>query len=171
MQGVKDASSKLINDKRLQTLNDTMKRHQYHRDSLLEILHTAQDLYGYIDKDLLSYVSKSLNVSPSHVYGVVTFYNLFKLKQPGAHVITFCLGTACYVRGIEKIINAVENEFKIKRGETSTDMKLSLFVTRCIGACAMAPNIIVDDHVIGRATTDVVISTIKNVLKGESIET
>ncbi len=148
-------------------LEKVMKEHNFQECALLEILHGAQEIYGYLSKDLLMDISQSLNLPPSHVFGVATFYNLFKLTEPGEHIVTGCLGTACYVKGVEDIIQAVEKEFKVKRGETTRDRKLSLFVTRCIGACAMAPNIVVDDEVIGKATKEVAIEKIKLVLKGE----
>jgi len=152
-------------------LEKAIIQHEHRKDALLEILHNAQELYGYLDKDLLLYISKSLNLPPSRVYGVATFYNFFKLKKPGTHTTTFCLGTACFVKGVEEIISAVEREFNIKRGETSADGRLSLFITRCIGACAMAPNVIVDNEVIGKATKEAVTEKIKFLLEGEKVET
>lgn len=146
-------------------------QHGHRKDALLEILHYAQEIYGYLDKDILTYISNSLNLPKSHVYGVATFYNFFKLKKPGSHIVTFCFGTACFVRGVEEIITAVENEFSVKRGETRADGKLSVFITRCIGACAMAPNAIVDNAVIGKATPEIVINKIKSVLGEENVET
>jgi bidirectional [NiFe] hydrogenase diaphorase subunit len=143
-----------------------MKEHDFQESALLEILHKAQEIYGYLSKDLLMDISQSLDLPPSHVFGVATFYSLFKLTEPGEHIVTGCLGTACYVKGVEDIIEAVEKEFKVKRGETTRDRKLSLFVTRCIGACAMAPNIVVDDEVIGKATREIVNEKIKLALKG-----
>jgi bidirectional [NiFe] hydrogenase diaphorase subunit len=161
----------LKDDTRLLLLDKTITQHQHRKDSLLEILHNAQEIYGYLDKDLLLYISKSLNLPPSHVYGVATFYNFFKLKKPGTHTVTFCLGTACFVRGIEEIISAVEGEFNVKRGETSADGRLSLFITRCIGACAMAPNVIVDNEHIGKATKEAAIEKIKSSLRRGEVET
>ncbi len=145
-------------------------QHQHRKDALLEILHYAQEQYGYLDKDVLAHISDSLNLPPSHVYGVATFYNFFKLKKPGSHIVTFCLGTACFVKSVEEIISAVESEFNLKRGETRADGKLSLFITRCIGACAMAPNAIVDNAVVGRATPEIVVNRIKSVLGEEKVE-
>jgi NADH:ubiquinone oxidoreductase subunit E len=116
-------------------------------------------------------VAGSLNIPPSHVYGVTTFYSFFKLRKPGEHIVTGCLGTACYVKGVEQIIKAIEYEFNLKRGGSTADGKLSLLITRCIGACAMAPNMVVDDEVIGKATKEIVIEKIKNVLGGIKAET
>jgi len=157
-------------DNRRLLLEEVLKEHNYQENALLEILHRAQEIYGYLDKELLMDISGSLNIPPSHVYGVATFYSYFKLRKPGEHVVTGCLGTACYVKGVEQIMQAVEEEFNIKRGGSTTDGKLSLLVTRCIGACAMAPTIVVDDEVIGKATKEMVIAKIKSVLGGIKVE-
>jgi bidirectional [NiFe] hydrogenase diaphorase subunit len=151
-------------------LEKAMKEHGFKESALLEILHRAQEIYGYLDKDLLMDVAGSLNLPPSHVYGVVTFYSIFKLTEPGEHIVTGCLGTACYVKGVEEIIQAIEREFNVRRGETTSDRKLSLFLTRCIGACAMAPNIVVDGEVIGKATKEVAIEKIRTVMGGVKTE-
>lgn len=151
-------------------LDKFILQHQHRKDALLEILHYAQEQYGFLDKDVLTHVSDSLSLPPSHVLGVATFYNFFKLKKPGSHVVTFCLGTACFVKSVEEIISAVENEFDIKRNETRADGKLSLFITRCIGACAMVPNAIVDNAVVGKATPEAVIKKIDSVLGEEKVE-
>ncbi len=151
-------------------LEKVFKEHEYQEDALLEILHRAQEIYGFLDRDLLMDISGSLNLPPSKVFGVATFYSFFKLRKPGQHVVTSCLGTACYVRGAEEIVQAVEKEFKVKRGGSTPDGKLSVFATRCIGACAMAPTIVVDDEVIPKATKEVVIKKIKEVLGGAESE-
>ena len=155
-------------DNRLELLENFMKRHEYQESALLEILHRAQELYGYLDKELLMHVSQSLDLPPSHVFGVATFYSFFKLKAPGEHIVTACLGTACYVKGVDEIIKAIEHQFNLKRGGSTADGKLSLLVTRCIGACAMAPNIVVDEAVIGKATKEIAIEKIKLALAGRN---
>ena len=157
-------------DNRRLLLEKVLKEHNYQESALLEILHRAQEIYGYLDKDLLMDISGSLNIPPSHVFGVATFYSFFKLRKPGEHIVTSCLGTACYVKKVEEIMQAVEKEFKLKRGGSTADGKLSLLITRCIGACAMAPNIVVDDEVIGKATKEQVIEKIKEVLGGVKVE-
>jgi len=158
-------------DNRRMLLEKVLKEHNYQESALLEILHRAQEIYGYLDKDLLMDISGSLNIPPSSVYGVTTFYSFFKLKKPGQHIVTGCLGTACYVKEVEQILEAIEYEFNVKRGGSTADGKLSLLITRCIGACAMAPNIVVDDEVIGKATKEIVIERIKEALGGIKAET
>jgi bidirectional [NiFe] hydrogenase diaphorase subunit len=160
----------LEKDNRRLLLEKVLKEHNYQESALLEILHRAQEIYGYLDKDLLMDISGSLNIPPSHVFGVTTFYSFFKLRKPGQHIVTGCLGTACYVRGVEEIMEAIEQEFNVKRGGSTADGKLSLLLTRCIGACAMAPNIVVDDEVIGKATKEIVIKKIKEVLGEIKVE-
>jgi bidirectional [NiFe] hydrogenase diaphorase subunit len=157
-------------DNRRVLLEKVLKEHNYQEDALLEILHRAQEIYGYLDKDLLMDISGSLDLPPSKVYGVATFYSFFKLRKPGQHVVTSCLGTACYVKGAEEIVQAIEKEFNVKRGSSTPDGKLSVLATRCIGACAMAPTIVVDDEVIPKATKEVVIQKIKEVLGGANSE-
>ena len=160
----------LKDDKRRILLESFMKKHEYDESALLEILHKTQELYGYLDNELLMYVAQSLELPPSHVFGVATFYSFFKLKAPGEHIVTGCLGTACYVKGVEQIMQAIEREFNLKRGESTPDGKLSLFVTRCIGACAMAPSVVVDGEVIGKATPEVVLNRIRSLLGGAKVE-
>lgn len=170
MSGSEVRKSGLKDDRRLAMLETVIKQHHYNKDALLEILHTAQELYGYLDRDLLLYISRSLRLPPSRVYGVATFYNIFKLRKPGAHVVTVCMGTACYVKGAENIVSAIEREFNLKRGGTTEDGRLSLFITRCIGACAMAPNVIVDGEVIGKATVEGVLKKVRAALEVEVVE-
>jgi len=151
-------------DTRRIMLEKVLKEHDFQESALLEILHKAQEIYGYLDKELLMDVAQSLDLPPSHVFGVATFYSFFKLKRSGQHTVTGCMGTACYVKGVDEIIQAIEYEYHIKRGESTPDGKLSLLATRCIGACAMAPTIVVDDEVIPKATKEVVLQRIKQVL-------
>ncbi|MDR1992885.1 MAG: NAD(P)H-dependent oxidoreductase subunit E [Nitrososphaerota archaeon] len=161
----------LKDDNRREMLEKVLKDHNYQKSALLEILHGAQEIYGFLDKELLTEISGLLNLPPSQVYGVATFYSFFNLRKPGEHIITACLGTACYVKGIEQIMTAIEEEFHLKRGGSTKDGKLSLFQTRCIGACAMAPNISIDDVIIGKATKEETIKHIKQILGEDKTET
>jgi len=156
----------LKDDNRKIMLDKVIKEHHFEESSLLEILHKAQETYGFLDKNMLNYIAQALSLPPSHVTGVATFYSFFKLKAPGEHVVTGCLGTACYVKKVEDIMTAIEHEFNLKRGSSTSDGKLSLFITRCIGACAMAPNIIVDDEVIGKANKEIVLERVRLALEG-----
>src|ERR1019366_3754198 len=112
-----------------------MKKHQYRHDALIEILHKAQELFGFLEDDLLLFVAYRLKLPPSRVYGVATFYHFFTLKPQGAHTCVVCLGTACYVKGSDKVLSAIEKAARIKAGETTADGQISLLNARCIWAC------------------------------------
>jgi bidirectional [NiFe] hydrogenase diaphorase subunit len=148
-------------DKRFKILDVHMKRHQYKGDALIEILHRAQELFGYLDNGLLLYISHSLKLPPSRVYGVATFYHFFTLKPKGAHTCVVCMGTACYVKGADKVIAAVEAYAKIKPGETTKDDQLSLLTARCIGACGIAPAVTYDGVVTPRQTPESAVEQLK----------
>lgn len=155
----------LKGDRRLQRLEQVMKAHNYGESALLEVLHGAHDLYGYFDKALLKYIAERLELPPSHVYGVASFYHLFKFVRPGTHVISVCMGTACYIKGAEEIVSAVEKEFNCRRGGSTADGQLSIFITRCMGACAMAPVVVIDNEFIGKATKEIVLEKINKLLE------
>ena len=129
-----------------------MKKHQFRHDALIEVLHKAQELFGYLEDDLLLFISHKLKLPPSRVYGVATFYHFFTLKPQGHHTCVVCMGTACYVKGADKVVEAVQNELKIKAGETTADNKVSLLTARCIGACGIAPAVVYDGKVTPRQT-------------------
>jgi bidirectional [NiFe] hydrogenase diaphorase subunit len=141
-------------DGRLEVLDAAMRRHQRHGDALLEILHAAQGLYGFLPEEVLVHVARGLRLPPSRVYGVATFYNLFTLRPKGVHVCTVCLGTACWVRGGGAILSAVEETCGAAAGETTPDGKLSVAVVRCIGACGGAPVVAFDGRLSGRETEE-----------------
>jgi len=137
-------------DKRFKILEVHIKKLQFRQDALIEILHKAQELFGYLEDDLLMFVSYKLKLPPSRVYGVATFYHFFTLKPQGEHTCVVCLGTACYVKGSDKVIAAIEGRLKIKAGETTPDNKVSLLTARCIGACGIAPAITYDGQVAAK---------------------
>ncbi|MEM3872371.1 MAG: NAD(P)H-dependent oxidoreductase subunit E [Nitrososphaeria archaeon] len=151
-------------DKRLILIDKAIEKYDYRKDSLLEILHIAQNLYGYIDKNVLLHISKRLRLPPSQVYGVVTFYKYFRTDKVSPHTIAVCLGTACYTKGSGKILSSIERELGIKCGEVK-DNKLSLSTVYHIGHCATAPNIIIDGEVIGNVSEKDVIDRIKRILR------
>ncbi|MDJ0534807.1 MAG: bidirectional hydrogenase complex protein HoxE [Xenococcaceae cyanobacterium MO_207.B15] len=151
-------------DKRFRMLEATMKRYQYASDALIEVLHQAQELFGYLEEDLLLYIAHSLKLPPSRVYGVATFYHFFSLKQKGAHTCVVCMGTACYVKGAANLLTTLEQQHHIKAGETSPDGQLSLVTARCLGACGIAPAVVLDGNVEGHQTSESVISRVKECL-------
>jgi bidirectional [NiFe] hydrogenase diaphorase subunit len=147
-------------DKRFKILEVHMKKHQFRQDALIEVLHKAQELFGFLEDDLLLFVSYKLKLPPSRVYGVATFYHFFTLKPQGEHTCVVCMGTACYVKGADKVIAAVQQKAKIKPGETTPDNKLSLLTARCIGACGIAPAVIYDGQVAPKQTPEAVLEKI-----------
>src|SRR5512136_2173100 len=120
-------------DKRFKILETQMKRFQYKQDALIEILHKAQELFGYLDEGLLIFIAHHLKLPPSRVYGVATFSHFFNLKPKGAHTCVVCMGTACYVKGADQVLATLEQCADIKAGETTSDNQFSLLTARCIG--------------------------------------
>ncbi|BAY11689.1 bidirectional hydrogenase complex protein HoxE [Calothrix sp. NIES-2098] len=141
-------------DKRFKMLDATIKRYQYQQDALIEVLHKAQELFGYLESDVLYYVAHSLKLPPSRVYGVATFYHLFSLAPSGAHTCVVCTGTACYVKGAQTILTELEKSARIHAGETTPDSQLSLLTARCLGACGIAPAVVFDGKVLGNQTAE-----------------
>lgn len=122
--------------------------------NLIEILHKAQNLFGYLPKEVQLYVSRSLGISAAKVNGVVTFYSYFTETPKGKHVISVCMGTACFVRGASDILVALEKKLGIKTGQTTKDGKFTIDSLRCVGACGLAPVVIADGKVHGRVEVD-----------------
>ncbi|HET9315648.1 MAG TPA: bidirectional hydrogenase complex protein HoxE [Vicinamibacteria bacterium] len=141
-------------DKRFKLLDVTIRRHQGRPDSLIEILHAAQELFGFLDDGVLIYVGRALGVPLSRVYGVATFYNFFSLRPKGEHTCVVCLGTACYVKGAGALLGAIEAAEGVVAGETTDDGKVSLLTARCIGACGLAPAVVFDGETVGKVTAE-----------------
>jgi bidirectional [NiFe] hydrogenase diaphorase subunit len=152
-------------DNRFKILEATMKRHQYQPDALIEVLHKAQELFGYLSTDLLITIARSLKLPPSRVYGVATFYHFFSLAPQGEHTCAVCLGTACYVKGAATLLAAVEHEAGIKAGATTADNRLSLMTARCLGACGIAPAAVIDGEVAGHILTEALVEQIREMLR------
>jgi len=152
-------------DKRLKILDVTMKRRQSAADSLIEVLHKAQELFGFLDRDVLLHVARGLRLPPSRVYGVATFYHLFTLRPLGEHTCVVCMGTACFVKGADRLLRAVEEAAHVKAGGTTADRKLSLLTARCIGACGLAPAVVYDGATAGQQGAEVAARRVKGWLR------
>lgn len=124
------------------------------KGELINVLHKAQHTFGYLPEEVQEIVAENLNTSLAHVYGVVSFYSFFTMTPKGEHPINICMGTACYVRGAEKVLDEFKKLLNIKVGETTKDEKFSLSSLRCVGACGLAPVVLVGDKVYGRVTLD-----------------
>lgn len=119
-------------------------------DSLIEVLHYAQGLFGYLPKEIQLYISEKLNITPAKVYDVVSFYSYFKTEPKGKYKISVCLGTVCFAKGSDKILSEFEKQLGIKAGQTSKDLLFSLDGIRCVGACGLAPVVVVNEKVYGK---------------------
>jgi bidirectional [NiFe] hydrogenase diaphorase subunit len=143
-------------DKRWRIVAATMRRHGYAQSSLIETLHTVQSSFGYLDENAMIFVAHCLHIPLSKVYGVATFYSLFRLKPQGKHACVVCMGTACYIKGSAKLLQSIEQRYGIKVGDTTKDNKVSLLEARCLGACGIAPAGIFDGQVLGNLTAEAV---------------
>ena len=141
-------------DERYTALDRTMKRFKYEKDALLEVLNNAQENFGYLSEELLIYVSNQLGVPFSQVYGVATFYHFFSFSPLGDHNCIVCTGTACHVKGSDKVVEALSAEYDIQPGETTPDNVLSLTTARCLGSCGLAPLMVFDGAISGKLTTE-----------------
>jgi bidirectional [NiFe] hydrogenase diaphorase subunit len=151
-------------DERFFALDKSISQYDAHPDALIQVLHTAQELFGYLSADVLQYVSVQLKIPIAQVYGVVTFYHLFTTAPRGKHQIMVCRGTACHVRGAQLLMDRLKQQLGIEEGETTKDNLFSLHTARCIGACAMAPAIAVGDDVYGKLSSDKVATLCKKEL-------
>lgn len=117
---------------------------------LIKILHSAQTHFGYLPESVQREIAKKLKISVAKVYGVVTFYSFFTMTPKGRHAISVCMGTACYVRGAEKVVDELKKQLNIKVGGVTEDGKFSLDCLRCVGACGLAPVVLIGEKVYGR---------------------
>ncbi len=124
------------------------------KGTLITVLHRAQDIFGYLPAEVQAHVARRLDIPVSQVYGVVSFYSYFTMNQKGKYDISVCLGTACYVRGADTILETLKQKLGIDLGEVTPDGKYSLRTLRCVGACGLAPVVMVGDKVYGRCTPD-----------------
>lgn len=148
-------------DKRWRAVDARMLRLGYSADSLIEVLHTVQQSFGYLDDVAMSYVADCLEVPKSKVYGVATFYSLFMLKPQGEHTCVVCTGTACHITGAAAILIRIKDRLGIGPKETTSDDKISLLTARCLGACSIAPAVIVDGQVRGKQTATSVVERLE----------
>ncbi len=146
-------------------LQKILQTYNRYLDSLIPILQGVQEKFGYISEDSVKRIAKYLDVSQSYIYGVATFYTQFKFTRPGDHVICLCRGTACHVGGAEQILEQVKRRLNIKEGETTDDGKFSLETVACIGCCALAPCMTIDQKVHGHLTPQKATKILKAISK------
>jgi bidirectional [NiFe] hydrogenase diaphorase subunit len=139
-------------DKKWKMIDARIRRRGRTPDALIEVLHAVQEAFGFLEPQVLAYVGESLGVPPSRVFGVATFYSLFTLKPQGTHTVVVCTGTACYINQSSALLARIHDQLGITAGETSQDGSVSLLSARCLGACSMAPAVVIDGSVRGRVT-------------------
>lgn len=142
-------------------IDRSIQTHRSVPGSIITVLRECQDIVGYLPVELLDYISRGMNLPSSEVYGVASFYALFSMTPKGRHTIKLCLGTACYVKGIKEVLTRVENHYKVKEGGTTEDRRFSLQGVRCLGACGLAPVMVVDHDTHGAISSDKVIDILE----------
>ena len=143
-------TSTSLQDCQIKTIKDICKSFGNQAGELINILHKTQEAFGYLPAEVQHVIARELNISEAKVYGVVTFYAFFTMKPKGKHKISVCMGTACYVRGAEKVVDELKKDLKINVGEVTPDGKFSLDCLRCVGACGLAPVVMIGEKVYGR---------------------
>jgi NADH-quinone oxidoreductase subunit E len=128
---------------------------------LIPVLTECQGIVGYLPVELQAYISEHINIPASTVYGVVTFYSFFSMVPKGRHTIKVCMGTACYVRGIGEVMNRLQSEYNLEVGGTTEDRRFSLEAVRCLGACGLAPVVVIDSDTHGGVTPDSIMKVLK----------
>jgi len=137
-------------------MQEILSKYEKDKSNLIQILNEVQETYGYIPKHAQLNISEHLGLTMAEIYGVITFYSRFTLKPKGKYNVAVCLGTACFVKGSEKVLDKLKEKLGIDVGETTADGKFSIEATRCIGACGLAPVFTVNDEVYGNATPELI---------------
>ena len=150
----------ITNDMWIQ-IDEIIENNKTKPGTIITVLRECQNVVGYLPVELIDYIGRGMNLSPSDVYGVASFYSLFSMEPKGRHTIRLCLGTACYVKGIKEVLDRVSNEYKIEEGGTTDDRRFSLEAVRCLGACGLAPVMVVGQDTHGDVKADNVISIIE----------
>lgn len=145
----------------MRKIDDIIDRYEHKMGGLIPVLTECQNIIGYLPVEMHDYIGKRLKIPSSDIYGVVTFYSFFTMVPRGKHIIKVCMGTACYVRGIGEILNRIQTGFKLKVGDTTEDRRFSLEAVRCLGACGLAPVVVVDDDTHGGVTTDSILGILE----------
>jgi NADH:ubiquinone oxidoreductase subunit E len=160
-------------DDKLSTLDafmDEMCQKPYAESYLIAVLHKAQELYGFLPSEVMDRVAEKMQIPTAHIWGVATFYHYFNLKPIGKHVVSVCLGTACYVKGADKVLNTLKKELGVNVGETTEDNLFTLQGARCLGACGIAPVIMIDDKIYGELDSKKTVEIINQYRKAAAQE-
>jgi len=155
---------------RYKELDQVINRYSKEPGQLILILKKAQDIFGCLSEEVQSYIAEKTENPVSEVNGVVTFYSLFSTEPKGKHTFNLCMGTACYVKGAQELMDTLKEQFKVDEGETTADRLFTLKSTRCIGACGLAPVLVADGDVHGKISASEITKIIQKYRKGEKIE-
>ncbi len=150
-----------INNDMWKSIDEVIAANRDIPGSVITVLRQCQDVVGYLPVELVDYISYGLNLSRSEVYGVASFYALFSFEPKGRHLIRVCMGTACYVKGIKEAVSRIRNQYNLKEGGVTEDRRFSLEAVRCLGACGLAPVMVVDQDTYGAVKADKVIEIIE----------
>lgn len=144
---------KLDNEK-LKELSSYIDNLEEKEGSLISVLHKAQDIFGYLPEELQIFIANKLDITAAKVFGVVTFYSYFTMEPRGKHVISICMGTSCFVKGAEKVLEEFRKQLKIKDGFSTEDGLFTIDILRCVGACGLAPVVVIDGMVYGKVKVE-----------------
>lgn len=145
-----------------EALDRIIKKYTEREGNIIFLLQETEDAFGYIPRDAVEYFSEELNIAPSRFYGVSTFYAQFHLAPRGRNIITACCGTACHVKGSERLINGIRRELNLQEGqETTTDREFTIEKVNCVGACSIAPVVIINKKVHGKSTSDILLKEVR----------
>ena len=146
------------------TLDNIIKKHRETGGNIISLLQDTQEALGYVPREAVQYLSEELGIAPSRFYGVSTFYAQFRLKPRGKHVVTACCGTACHVQGAERLMNSIKLELKLTGDQDMTeDGQFTLEKVNCVGACGIAPVVIIDKKVLGKTSSDKLVKEIRSI--------
>lgn len=150
-----------LNGEVVSTIDEIIEKYRGKPGCLIPVLEECQGIVGYLPVELQEYISKGINIPGSTIFGVVTFYSFFTMVPKGRHTVKVCMGTACYVRGIAEVLSRLQSTFNIKVGDTTEDRRFSLEAVRCLGACGLAPVVVIGNDTHGVVTPDSIISILE----------
>ncbi|ANQ53514.1 NADH dehydrogenase [Thermosipho affectus] len=154
-------------ERTFEKVEEILKKHNYEKKNLIKILLDVQKEYRHIPKEIVNYLSVALEIPPAKIFGVATFYAQFSLKPKGEYTILICDGTACHMEGSMKLVKAIEEEIGIKPGEVTQDLKFSLDKVGCLGACALAPAMVINGEVYGKLTPEKTKEILRKIKEGD----
>jgi len=151
----------------LENFIDGLRDKPHFESYLIAVLHRAQGIFGYLSRETMDFVSAQMNIPTAHIWGVATFYHFFNLEKQGKYNVAICMGTACYVKGAAEILKTLKKELKVEVGGTTADNLFTLSEARCVGACGLAPVIMIDDEIYGDLTPETTVELINMYRKKE----